>query len=87
MLEHIRNITTKDFGEVFHKDLDEGGDLLAVVLVHHVGLVGAPEDTGPHADGQVGGRHHVLLKQQREVQASSNGARAEAFTIYDYLPA
>ena len=40
----------------------KSGNLFAVVLVHHVSLVWAPEDAWSHADWEIGRGHHVLLK-------------------------
>ena len=44
-------------------DLGDVGDVLGVVGLDHDLVVVGPQDGGPHADGQVRGRHHVLLKQ------------------------
>jgi hypothetical protein len=48
---------------VLDEDLEDGGNLLGVALLHHVGGIRGPEDRGAHTDGQVGAGHHVLLKR------------------------
>ena len=44
-------------------DLCDVGDVFRVVGLDHDLVVVGPQDGGPHADGQVRGGHHVLLKR------------------------
>ena len=60
--EKCRSFRAKELLIVLYQDLDKGWDFLAVVLIHHVGGIWAPQDTWANADGQVWGRHHVLLQ-------------------------
>ena len=53
-------------------DLSDVGDVLGVAgLDHDVAVVG-PQDGGPHADGQVRGGHHVLLRENKEIISISH---------------
>lgn len=59
--EERRSLLAEEALVVLDEDLDDGGDLLGVALLQHVGGVGGPEEGGTHADGQVRACHHVLL--------------------------
>jgi hypothetical protein len=60
--EERRSLAAKESLVVLDEDVDDGGDLLGVALLQHVGGLAGPEEGGTHADGQVRARHHVLLQ-------------------------
>ena len=53
-------------------DLSNVGDVLGVAGLDHDRVVVGPQDGGPHADGQVRGGHHVLLRENKEIISISH---------------